>query len=601
MYISRIIISNFRNFNEFDVLLSEKSVIVGENTSGKTNLIHALRLVLDPTLPDSARKLSEKDFWDGLEDPMKMGVEIVVSVELKGFENNGSLLAILQDYLVANGETPTSRITYKFFPIPSTDQKEKIKYAFIVYGGDDEANIFGYQQRQWMPLHVLPALRDAESDLQVWRKSPLRPLLESLEVERERLQGAATKIDEATEEILGLDEIKQLSEQIETRLEGMAGAFHSVSPSLGIAPTDALRLLRSLRLFVDGLTQRQIGETSLGICNVLYLTLLILELERKESAGERAATILVIEEPEAHLHPHLQRLVYRDFLQREAGVILTTHSPNIVSVSPVNSIVLLKNHGPAKGTLGSSTATANLSEMEIQDIGRYLDSTRGEMLFSRGVVLVEGDAERHIIPAFADELIGSLDEYGISVCSVQGTDFAPYVKLLASNALDVPFVVITDGDPVIEAGKVKYYAGQKRCMNLAEIMKVEVIEEIRTFFDDSEWDKLDEKLFEAGLFVGEWTLEIDLIRETYQEEFLETLKELGSGETQQSRFEKALKGCVSDAAKYPNDAAQYVLARIKDYGKGRFAMRFSHKVKKGAVPEYINEAISFISKTVNPR
>ena len=411
-------------------------------------MIHALRLLLDPSLPDSARQLSEKDFWDGLDNPMENGEEIIIQIELQGFENKTSLLAILQDYLVSNEGQSTARITYKFLPSPQSEGQKKPRYIFLVYGGDDETNIFGYQQRKWMPLHVLPALRDAESDLQIWTKSPLRPLLEALKVAPGDLEDAAAEIDSATEKILGLDELKKLSKSIEDRLESMVGEFHAVNPSLGIVQTDALRLLRSLRLFVDGEAQRRIGETSLGICNVLYLTLLILELERKEADGERAATILVIEEPEAHLHPHLQRLVYRDFLQRDSGVILTTHSPNIVSVAPVMSFALLKDHGDSFGTLGSSTIATELTEHETQDIERYIDTTRGEILFSRGVILIEGDAERHIIPPFAKLLDINLDERGISVCSVQGTDFAPYVKLLCEKSLHIPFVVITDGDPV---------------------------------------------------------------------------------------------------------------------------------------------------------
>ena len=107
-YISRIRIENFRNFRELDVSLSSQAVIVGENKSGKTNFLHAIRLVLDPSLPDSARQLKEEDFWDGLELPMRNGKEITISIDLGGFEENTVLLAILTDYLV--GEK-TARIS----------------------------------------------------------------------------------------------------------------------------------------------------------------------------------------------------------------------------------------------------------------------------------------------------------------------------------------------------------------------------------------------------------------------------------------------------------------------------------------------------------
>lgn len=71
MFLSRIKIENFRNFHKLDVYLSPSTVVVGENNVGKSNLLLALRLVLDPRLPDSARQLREEDFWDGLVEPIK--------------------------------------------------------------------------------------------------------------------------------------------------------------------------------------------------------------------------------------------------------------------------------------------------------------------------------------------------------------------------------------------------------------------------------------------------------------------------------------------------------------------------------------------------
>lgn len=211
VHISRIQIDNFRNFKEFDVKLSEKAVIVGENGSGKTNLIHAIRLVLDPRLADSARQLREEDFWDGLESPMESGAVITICIDLQGFDDNDSLLAILSDYHVENGETPTARITYKYAPAlllgEDNGRGQDTHYDFLVYGGEDETNIFGYQQRKWLPLEVLPALRDAEADLSSWRKSPLRPLLERLQITRQDLESAAAGIDDATREILNLNEM----------------------------------------------------------------------------------------------------------------------------------------------------------------------------------------------------------------------------------------------------------------------------------------------------------------------------------------------------------------------------------------------------------
>lgn len=594
-YISRVQIKNFRNFKELDVRLSEKAVIVGENASGKTNFIYALRLVLDPDLPDSARQLVEDDFWDGLDSPMEIGEEIEVAVDLQGFEQKESLLSILSDYQIPGEDVPTVRITFKFAPEPALGGEEnddaESNYSFSVYGGDDEAQTFGYQQRKWMPLQLLPALRNAETDLNSWRKSPLRPLLERLNVTREELASAAEKIDDATEEISNLVEIRDLAEEIEERLEQMVGEFYSVSPAFGITSTDALRLLRSLRLFVDGEQQRTVGETSLGICNVLYLTLLVLELERKEASGERASTILAIEEPEAHLHPHLQRLVYRDFLRRESPILLTTHSPNIVSVSPIRSLVLLRNRGEGDGCKANSTAKTGFSEIEVQDLERYLDTNRGEIVFAKGIILVEGISELYLIPMFAELIEEPLDKNGISVCSVHGVDFMPYAKLLGKGALEIPYVVITDGDPFMK-DDAKIYRGNIRGVDLTTFQYPESAQELNNLLSKSEWSELDERLKEFGIFVGTKTMEIDLCEENYDVEFTNTIVELGSGKKRKQRFSKAMKN--KENGEINDEDAKYIISTIEYFGKGRFAQRLAGKLTKDRIPLYIKDAINHI-------
>src|SRR3546814_11176591 len=93
-------------------------------------------------------------------------------------------------------------------------------------------------------------------------------------------------------------------------------------------------------------------------------------------------------------------------------------------------------------------------------MGRYLDVTRAELVFARGIILVEGDAERFLIPAFAAASDISLDEHGISICSVSGTNFKPYAKLL--SALGISFAVIKDYAPVTGKPPLSY----KRALNL---------------------------------------------------------------------------------------------------------------------------------------
>jgi putative ATP-dependent endonuclease of the OLD family len=178
MHLSGIQISNFRNFSKLNVKLSGNVVVVGENRVGKSNLLYALRLIFDATLPDSARQLSLSDFWDGLGKPSKED-SIKIVVEIKDFEDDLDVLAVLTDYRL-NADPQTVRLTYEFRPLADLedDPTTESDFEFVCYGGEDEGKRFGHDLRRRITLDVLPALRDAEGDLAAWRRSPLRPLIE---------------------------------------------------------------------------------------------------------------------------------------------------------------------------------------------------------------------------------------------------------------------------------------------------------------------------------------------------------------------------------------------------------------------------------------
>ncbi len=481
-----------------------------------------------------------------------------------------------------------ARLTYVFQCLDTVEGEptKESDYEFFLYGGDRPESRLDFGLRHRLPLDLLPALRDAEGDLGSWRRSPLRPLLDGVggRISRDELRTLSENISAATEAVAQNEEVKGLVQAINTRVADMVGSNHSVETELGFSPGDPGRLLRALRLFIDG-RRREIGAASLGSTNVLYLTLKALGLDQAVADGQRHHTFLAIEEPEAHLHPHLQRLVYRDFLRSEEQqddprpitVILTTHSPHIVSVAPLHSLVLLRKASDGQSSEGVSTAQLELTPEVVADLERYLDVTRGEMLFAKGVLLVEGDAERFLLPSLANANGIDFDELGITVCSVAGTNFLPYMELLGDCGLQIPVAVVTDGDPVDDGKK----RGEARVRRLLKAIVAP---------EDLDGRTRSQRLCmarERGLFVGEHTCEIDLFRSGLHDEISQTLFDLAPGDAVRTRAQQWQAEPDSvDPARLMKD--------ITAIGKGRFAQHLSTQITAGVWPDYIGEAVTYV-------
>jgi len=159
MYLSRIKIENFRNFSKLDVELGGNIVVVGENRVGKSNLIHALRLIFDPTLPDSSRQLKRSDFWDGAH-PLGTKDKISISVDIRDFEDDLDILAILTDFRL-DDDPNTVRLNFEFRPkedLPADPTSEE-DYEFLCFGGQNTSKRYGHDIRHRIQMDVLPALR----------------------------------------------------------------------------------------------------------------------------------------------------------------------------------------------------------------------------------------------------------------------------------------------------------------------------------------------------------------------------------------------------------------------------------------------------------
>ena len=594
MRLFRIRIENFRNFRKIDCGLGHHAVILGENGTGKSNLLHALRLLLDPALPDTDRYLDEEDFWDGA--PAFAGTEIIVSVDLTEYTNEPGVFACLADHEVDPPEGwahSVARLTYRFAPRDTVDQAKRAKttkddYDFAIYGKDDRSNGVSHEVRRYLGFRVLHALRDAEGDLRAWKRSPLRPLVEAVRdsLDKETLHRVAGEVDKAAGAITAEPPLRELTTEIGTRLNEMLGHQHNLVPTFGFNSTDPRQLIQTLRLFLDEKCHRVVSDASLGLANVLYLSLLLLHTEQREKSLATAVTILGIEEPEAHLHPQMQRVVFRYLLRSQRPVLVSTHSPNIASVAPLESLVVLRTVG-GESRIASFADAKGFTHEQRADLERYLDVTRAEIVFGRGVILVEGEAEKFIIPAAAILLPKpvALDEYGVTVCSVAGTDFVPHAKLL--RALELPFVVVTDGD-ARDASVLSPPGIERGAQILEAIGDVAAATGVRAQVASARVLDARAALAEKGVFVGVRTLEADFASNNAGPRMKAAFKTNfpTSRDTTVTPFDA--HGVLADVTA---DAIIELVERVK---KGRLAQSFAAQMVAADVPTYVNEAIGAI-------
>lgn len=459
MYLSNIKLWNFRKYGEvgstfeltkpnLDLNFTKGlNVLIGENDSGKTAIIDAIKLVLKTHSYDYI-KVEDKDFFDG---------STRFRIELEFCDLTDDEAKNFTEWLGWKG-TGSDAQTFLKLNYDVTHNNNKINPSDVKAGSDSEGYMLTAEAKEYLKTTYLKPLRDAENELVSKRNSRLSQILLGDPTFKNKNQnhelvnmfeGLNTNLKKyfKGEEISFIDkegntakETYEDGKAIKDKIDGYIKDFYNegIFTEFNVSSTELKSILEKFSLFLE--SQRNVG---LGTLNRLFMAAELLHLNKGDWHGLRLG---LVEELEAHLHPQAQMQVI-EALQRQTNIqlILSTHSPNLTSKVKLENLIVC-NKGNAF-PLGKSYT--KLDEKNYIYLEKFLDTTKANLFFAKGVILVEGWAEEILIPSFAKALGKDLTAKGISVVNIGGVGFQHYANIfLRQNPphMTIPVVIITDTD-----------------------------------------------------------------------------------------------------------------------------------------------------------
>ncbi|MCC6769723.1 MAG: AAA family ATPase [Gemmatimonadaceae bacterium] len=457
MYLKTVEIKHFRCLEDLRVDLQQGlNVLVGRNNVGKTALLYAIRHALGPSAArGDSLWLDRDDFWrdeQNRETDLDVKLpEISVVLTFAGLdEAEQAFFYEIVDFDHADLQRSAAVVRFRASWHPDRQQ------AFIRRTGGAEtlgATEVPSQILAALPVTFLPALRDAEACLAPGYRNRLALMLRA----SARRRGAATReaiesiFREANRHLEQNELITDARNSLSSTVSNLAGTDYT-EPTIRAAELEFERILRTLQVQMTGGPVDGLDANGLGYNNLLYIAVV---LEHLRAPADEERPLLLVEEPEAHLHPQLTRLL-ADFLSGQRGggrppqTLVSTHSPSLVASVPVESVHLMFRAPETLKVSCNSLARAGLSPKEARSVKRMMDVTRASMYFAKGVILVEGVCEALLIPTLAARHGLDLAAHHVAVIPICGVAFETFDKLLGPNMFGVPTAIVTDADPAVE-------------------------------------------------------------------------------------------------------------------------------------------------------
>lgn len=442
MFLSKIELSNWRKFSqktEGEVGLTAEfssglNILVGENDSGKTAIIDAIKTTLGTNSSESIW-ITENDFSEGSKT---LRIDLYFS----------KLSEKEEEYFFEWLTLPKERESELHICLEAEqyeDVNSKKRIRKVVKAGPLGAEVMIDDIiRQLLAVTYLKPLRDANTELSAGNKSRISQVVQGLkEFTGDINSGKQEIVDrfQSAFEDLGKQFEIPVINKITRATEEFFDSKSEKTASIGNKHMSFPDILKKLNLTFD-----EIG-TGLGSSNLLFMALELILFEQEEIG----LNLALVEEIEAHIHPQAQLRVIKFFEQesrkenKDVQYIFTTHSPILAASLPLESIIML--HEDAAYSMGRGKTKLEADDYEFLE--RFLDATKSNLFFAKGVIMVEGDAENIFLPTFAEVIGLPLYKYGVSIVNVGSLAFKRYSSIFLRNneqPMNFPVAILSDLD-----------------------------------------------------------------------------------------------------------------------------------------------------------
>lgn len=437
MRIDRLYIKGFRNYKEATVNFNKSTLIIGANDVGKTNLVYALQILMDRSVSDYSFELRDSDFYAYEETN-----EVVIRAYLS---------EVVEDCVVARMPGYISNDGKMVLQYKAWRQDGKVDYQFYCGKSDSEEDLkecAGPFYRKYLNIKYIGSRRDFwgyinKSKMQLLNQAKQNRTDEIIAADDALYSELAERLKFVDEKIPELSYVKNATEQLNGELSKLSIHNKEQEVLFDTSAMDIEQVISNVSISSKHKDKRLVigGE---GRINQIYLSLWA--TQNQQTATSNEVSIVCIEEPEAYLHPHQQRELAAYLGQMLNGqVVLTSHSPFIVSEFSPNSIIRLykdKNNQTNVASDGCSEAI----EAGFEGLGYRMSVLPAEAFFADYVILVEGPSEEMLYRTLASQIGIDLDRLNVSILCVNGVDFVTYVKIL--EAMEIRWSIRTDNDEI---------------------------------------------------------------------------------------------------------------------------------------------------------